>query len=108
MWFTGKLGGTFSANNSNVTNKFTGATTLSWTDPKTGDTFMASLNSYTPPGPPSASNAGSISAHVSVTPGTGHTSGGAPEPSTLVLSCLGLGFAGFSTWRKRRVAARLA
>jgi hypothetical protein len=108
MLFTGKLGGTFSANNSNVTNKFTGATSLTWTDPKSGDTFAVSLASYTPPGPPTASNAGSISAHVTVTPGSGHTSGGAPEPSTLVLSCLGLGFAGFSTWRKRRVAIRLA
>ncbi len=109
MWFTGKLGGNFSANNSNVTNKFTGATSFSWNDPKTGDTFAVSITSYTPPGPPTASNAGSISAHVTVTPGSGHSAGGgAPEPSTLVLSCLGLGFAGFSTWRKRRVAAVLA
>ena len=107
LWFTGKLGGSFSANNSNVTNKFTGATSLTWTDPKTGDQFVVSLNSYTPPGPPTASNAGSISAHVAVTPGVG-VSGNNPEPSTLVLSCLGLGFAGFSTWRKRRAAAVLA
>ena len=72
---------------------------------------MVTLTNYTPPGPPNASNAGSISAHVTVTPGNGHTSGGGtPEPSTLVLSCLGLGFAGLASWRKRRrsLAAMLA
>jgi hypothetical protein len=38
-----------------------------------------------------------------VTPatGSGHTSG-TPEPSTLVLSCLGLGLAGLTSYRKRR------
>jgi hypothetical protein len=103
MTFTGKLGGTFSANNANVTNTFTGTTSYTWTDPKNGDTFKVSLVGYTPPGPPTASNAGSIAALVSVTPGNGTISGGhTPEPSTLVLACLGLSFAGLTTWRKRR------
>jgi PEP-CTERM motif len=112
MTFTGKLGGTFSSSNSNVTNTFTGQTSYTWKAPN-GNTYQVSLIGYTPPGPPTASNAGSISAYVSVTPasGGGHTSGGGvPEPSTLVLSCLGLGFAGLATWRRRRrsLAAMLA
>lgn len=109
MLFSGKLGGNFSASNSNVTNTFTGQTTYTWTAPN-GNQYTVTLNGYTPPGPPTASNAGSISAHVEVTPGgNGHT-GGVPEPSTLVLSCLGLGFAGLTSWRKRRrsLAAMLA
>ena len=103
MGFSGKLGGTFSANNSNVTNTFTGTTTYNWTAPS-GNVYTVTLNGYTPPGPPTASNAGSISAHVAVTPvnpGGGGISG-VPEPSTFVLSCLGLGFAGLASWRKRR------
>jgi hypothetical protein len=110
MTFTGKLSGTFSASNSNVTDTFTGKT--SYTMTLGGNTYTVALVGYTPPGPPTASNAGSISAYVSVTPGNGngHTGGTAPEPSTLVLSCLGLGFAGLASWRKRRrsLAAMLA
>jgi hypothetical protein len=104
LTFTGKLGGSFSANNANVTDQFTGKTSYTWTAPN-GNTYSVTLNNFTPPGPPTASNAGSISAHVTVTPGGGTISGGAPEPSTLVLSCLGLGFAGLRSWRKRRTQA---
>jgi hypothetical protein len=100
MNFTGKLGGTFSSSNANVTNVFTGATSYIWTAPN-GNTYTVSLNGYTPPGPPTASNAGSISAFVQVTPGQGNISK-TPEPSALVLSCFGLGFVGLNTWRKRR------
>ncbi|MHB1423266.1 MAG: PEP-CTERM sorting domain-containing protein [Gemmataceae bacterium] len=100
--FTGKLGGTFSGSNANVTNAFTGTTSYTWQAPS-GNTYTVSLGGYTPPGPPTASNAGSISAYVQVTPasGTGHT-GSTPEPSTLVLTCLGLGCFGLASWRKRR------
>ncbi len=103
MLFSGQLGGTWSSNNANVTNTFTGTTSYSWTDPTNGDTFKVSLVGYTPPGPPTASNAGSIAAFVQVTPGNGGgNTAGTPEPSTLVLSFLGLGFAGLTTWQKRR------
>lgn len=118
MTFSGKLGGSFSASNSNITNTFNpipgGAYT--WTAPTVNgitDQYTVTLTGFTPPGPPSASNAGSISAHITVTPqssnGGGNTAG-APEPSTLLLSCLGLGFAGLTSWRKRRrsLAAMLA
>jgi hypothetical protein len=96
--FTGQLNGTFSSSNSNITNTFTGKT--SYTVQLGNNNFTVSLVGYTPPGPPTASNAGSISAYVQVNPRiSGNPS---PEPSTLVLSCLGLGFAGFASWRKRR------
>jgi hypothetical protein len=104
MTFTGKLSGTFSASNANVTNTFTGKTSYTWTAPN-GNMYTVSLVGYTPPGPPTDNNAGSISAFVQVTPGngSGHTGGGStPEPSTLVLSCLGLSFAGLTSLRKRR------
>ncbi|HTU19174.1 MAG TPA: PEP-CTERM sorting domain-containing protein [Gemmataceae bacterium] len=117
MTFSGILSGTFSASNSNLTNTFTGTTSYSWLAPaapgtNTRDLYTVTLTGFTPPGPPSASNAGSISAYVQVTPevGTSGTGPGTPEPSTLVLSCLGLGFAGLASWRKRRrsLAALLA
>jgi len=111
LWFTGKLGGNFSSSNANVTNKFTGTTSYTWTA-SNGNVYTVSLTGYTPPGPPTASNFGSISAHVTVQQPGGGTSGGggAPEPSSLVLSCLGLSFAGAASWRKRRrsLAAMLA
>ncbi len=111
LWFTGKLGGNFSSSNSNVTDTFTGKTSYTWsaTQGNLTNTYTVSLTGYTPPGPPTASNAGSISAHVSVV-STVKISGNTPEPSSLVLSCLGLTFAGAASWRKRRrsLAAVLA
>lgn len=81
--------------------------------------------SFTPPGipytPPPGSTTtspqlnGAIAATIEVnaTTGTGTKSGGGgtgtPEPSTLLLSCFGLGFAGLASWRRRRnLAAQLA
>jgi hypothetical protein len=111
MTFTGQLGGTWTATSANVTNTFTGNQSYTWTAPD-GNKYTVSLVGYTPPGPPTASNAGSIAAFVQVTPGSsgGGNTSGTPEPSTLVLSCLGLGFAGLTSWRKRRrsLAAMLA
>lgn len=109
MIFTGKLGGSFSSGNANVTNSFTGQTTQSWTAPN-GNVYTVSMTGYTPPGPPTASNAGSISAHINVQSQGIIISNNSPEPSTLVLSCLGLTFAGAAAWRKRRrsMAAMLA
>ena len=58
---------------------------------------------YAPPGPPAASNAGSISAHVAVSPSNiGPAT--VPEPATMVLSGLGLALMGAAGWRKRRQA----
>jgi len=102
LTFTGKLGGTFSANNSNITNAWTSQATQTLTLGKYN--YTVSVGSYTPPGPPSASNAGSISAHVSVVPATIGPPPGLPEPSALVLSFVGLSLAGTAGWRKRRRA----
>jgi len=60
---------------------------------------------YVQPGGPSSGNSGAIGAHIIVTGGGGIHVAGVPEPSTMVLSCLGgLSFLG-AAWRKRRKAA---
>ncbi len=114
LTFGGVFNGTISATSANVTTTFLAPLVKSV---KLGDhTYSVNLGSYSPPGPPAASNAGSISAHVGVDqftppPPTGTGGGGtgqAPEPSTLLLSCLGLsgmGLAGWRKWRQRLAAA---
>jgi hypothetical protein len=112
LTFKGVFNGTISATSANVTTTFTAP--LSETV-KLGDhTYTINLGNYSPPGPPDASNAGSISAHVGVdefTPPPPNGGGGppasAPEPSTLLLSALGLsslGMAGWRKWRRGRLA----
>lgn len=97
--FTGVLSGTFSTTSSEVRNSFTGPT--SQTLNLGGHKYTITIGPYAPPGPPSAANAGTISAHVDVDQDTGNNNGGdTPEPSTLVLSCLGISFLGAAGWRK--------
>jgi hypothetical protein len=97
--FSGKLGGSFSAENANVTNSFTDL------GPKVVDIgtyrFTVSLTSYTPPGPQDQANAGSISAHVTV---ENIVPNSIPEPSTIVLSGMGLTFLGGAALRRFRKA----
>jgi hypothetical protein len=104
LTFHGKLSGSFSKESALVTNAFGPDATQSVT--LGSYTFSVSMIAYTPPGPPDQTNAGSISAHVSIAAngGTGGGAGGgdAPEPSTMVLAGLGLSFLGFAGWRKRR------
>jgi hypothetical protein len=110
LTFTGKLSGTFSAANSNITNVFNSPTTQMIV--LGGNNYSVTIGPYSPPGPPSASNAGSIAAHVDVVAGTGGggTGGGGggiqdvPEPSTMLLAGLGLSLVGGVAWRKRRLA----
>jgi hypothetical protein len=109
--FTGFFNGTISATSSNVL--FTATAPLTQTVKLGGHTYTVNLGSYAPPGPPDASNAGSLSANVAVDQiitggGGGGGNNNAPEPSTLLLSCLGLagaGMAGWRKWRQRKTAA---
>jgi hypothetical protein len=108
LTFKGELNGTLTANSANITNTWLGLTTQSLT--LGSNTFTVSLNPFSPPGPPSATNAGGISTHVDVQASPGGGGGGgdphhAPEPSTLALSGLGLSFLGLVSWRKRLAAA---
>src|SRR6266849_5092854 len=91
--FHGVFNGSISSTSANVTTTFTAP--LSETVKLGSNTYTINLGNYSPPGPPDASNAGSISAHVAVNeftpPGGGPgPTGNAPEPSTLLLSALGL------------------
>ncbi len=119
--FQGQFGGTLSATNSNITNTITGGTvtTANGTVSFSGDAappvalgnydYSVTMNSYTPPGPPSENLTGSIGGFVNVTT-LGTASSTTPEPSALLLSGVGLSFAGVVSWRKRRqrLAANLA
>jgi hypothetical protein len=98
--FTGMFNGTFSTTSSNLANTFTGLTQQQLT--LGGHVYTITIGPYAPPGPPGAANAGTISAHVNVDDNGGGGSGDSPEPSTLVLSGLGLSFLGMASWRKRR------
>jgi hypothetical protein len=104
--FTGELNGTVTANSADITNTWLSQTTQTLT--LGHNTFTVSMNPFSPPGPPSATNAGGVSTHVTVSPDGGGGGGGgpphAPEPSTLALSGLGLSFLGLASWRKWRKA----
>ena len=102
LTFTGQLAGSFSSQNSNVSNMFGPNTTQ--TLHLGSVNFTVQLVAYTPPGPPDQANAGSISAHVTV----GSRVVDTPEPSTILLSTLGLSFLGGAAWRKRRRTAAKA
>jgi hypothetical protein len=124
--FNGMFSGNFSATSSNV--QFTPTAPITETVKLGANTYIIKLGNYAPPGPPAASNAGSLSANVFVNelpppgpppppppglpppppPGTTGGSGQAPEPSTLLLSCFGLGgvgLAGLRRWRQARSMA---
>jgi hypothetical protein len=103
--FHGVFNGIISATSANVTTSFTGL--LVQTVKLGANTYTVNLGNFAPPGPPDASNAGSISAHVAVNEIAHGGGGGAPEPSTLLLSCLGLSglcLAGWRKWRRRSAA----
>jgi hypothetical protein len=107
MKFAGFFSGSFSQTSANVQATYTAP--LVQTVELGGHTYTVNLGNYAPPGPPDASNAGSISAHIGVdeipAPSGGDTGGGmpsAPEPSTFVLGGIGVSGLGVVVWRKWR------
>lgn len=103
LTFTGKLSGKFSSESASVANAFGPLATQTLMLGQYN--FTVTLIAYTPPGPPSQANAGSIAAHVTV---SAITPTQVPEPSTLMLCGLGVSALGGAAWRKRRAARALA
>jgi hypothetical protein len=94
--FTGELNGTLTAGSANISNTFTGQITQ---EVVLGNhLYRVTMTTYSPPGPPGAINAGSISGHTI----TLITVATLPEPSSLALTCLGAAVLGFRRWRCRR------
>jgi len=106
LLFNGTLSGDFSKESANIVNEFGTNSTQVVTLGST--TFTVSLYDnkgrplYTPPGPPDQANAGSIAAHVTLSVGDSGGPPPVPEPSTMLLSALGLSFLGGAAWRKRK------
>ncbi len=97
--FTGFIDGALTLNSSNTMNTFNSPTF--YKDVKIGNNlYTVSVGSYTNPGP-GGGFTGSFGAHVDVRPGSGGPPN-APEPSSMILGCLGMSFAGLAAWRKRR------
>jgi hypothetical protein len=118
LTFYGKLTGTFYHGYSSFTNTFlsgpngtavssvTGQAVLSLGN-KQNETITVKLDQFTSPNSNQVStNTGSIGAHISANLGNGTGGGpgpsGSPEPSTMVLSFLGLSGLGMASWRRWR------
>jgi PEP-CTERM motif len=108
LLFNGTFSGNVTKDSSNLTETLTavspGPVTLG------GNTFDVSIGNFTAPGP-GGGLSGSIGFHVAVNgvapPGGGGGSEpppttGVPEPTTMLLSVLGIGGLGIRSWRKRK------
>jgi hypothetical protein len=102
--FKGMMSGTITAGNPSLTNVFESPTSQQLV--LGSDTFTVTASSFTSPNPFGASVKGAIGFHVDVNGGQGTPppppppTNDVPEPSTLLLTCLGLAGAGFKAWRK--------
>jgi hypothetical protein len=111
--FTGLMLGQLTHDSSNLTNIITSATDDTGTHAGLtfgsttfdGTKYTVSYSGFAAPGPEAQHNVGSISFHISFAPVTG--GGDAPEPTSMVLGCLGLSFLGGVVFRARRRKAEL-
>ncbi|MFQ3593971.1 MAG: PEP-CTERM sorting domain-containing protein [Gemmataceae bacterium] len=94
--FAGVLNGQLTAQSSNISNSFTGLTTHSVV--LGSNRYTATITSYTPPGPPGATNPGAIGATATVTVEAMIPE--VPEPGTLTLLGVGVGLVGWCRWRR--------
>ena len=98
-----QFGGHADARGAQLTATFLGTTT--YTDVQIGNNlYTISSPVFLKSGPPDSSKRYGIFVTVSVTPDSSRLQG-APEPSTMVLSCVGLSFVCLAGWGKRRRAA---
>lgn len=112
--FTGLLLGQLTHDSSTLTNTITGSTDDTGTH--AGQTFgvvtfdgtkyTVSYNGFAAPGPEAQHNVGSISFHIAFA-SEGPAGNPTPEPSSMVLGCLGLSFLGGVVLRARRRKAEL-
>ena len=98
--FSGVFNGTLSSQSALIMNSFTGPQTQSIV--LGHNLYTVQIGPFAPPGPPTATISGSISALASVSVSQ------VPEPSTLVLSGMCLALCGAGWWWKRARACNLA
>ncbi len=99
--FSGKLFGTLTANSAVITSTFNTPVTVAQT--VGGNLYTVTIGPFSAPSGPNSTNVGSIGAPVDVNADVVRQ---APEPSSLVLTGLGLaGLAGGWRWRRRAAAA---
>jgi len=111
--FTGLLLGKLTHDSSNLTNAVTGVTDETGTHPGQtfgftivdGTMYVVSYDGFAAPGPEAQHNQGAISFHIAFGPALAGLT--APEPSSLLLGCLGLTFLGGVVYRVRRRKADL-
>lgn len=95
--FTGEFNGTLTAESTNLTNTFVGATTQSLV--LGNNQYTVTIGPFSPPGPPGAVNYGSIAARAEVKVSPVISS---PEPSSCLLALLGAGCRLMAFVRRRR------
>jgi hypothetical protein len=104
LTFTGFFTGTISASTSNLANTFTGELTQQLS--LGNHVYTVTIDRYSAPGPPGATNGGSISAHVKANLQVDPPVHPSPEPTSLALAGLGLAGCAWGCRRRRKVRAR--
>jgi hypothetical protein len=102
LLISGDLTGTITPNSSNIVNEFDASHT-SYSFDLGNNHYTVNAGSYTPVPPAGSTTGGAISVHVDATANNGQSPppNDVPEPSTIVLSFLGLAGAGLGAWKKR-------